>query len=75
MVAESSAFNKYGKPVLIVLGIALVIWLAWISMAVLIPFLVGILLACLLMPLVTWLEKLLGHNPCPAGGRNRLGNL
>ncbi|MCX6005198.1 MAG: AI-2E family transporter [Chloroflexi bacterium] len=59
MAAESTAFNKYWKPILILLGAALVIWLAWKAMAVLIPFLVGILLAYLLMPLVTWLEKIL----------------
>jgi predicted PurR-regulated permease PerM len=44
---------------LVVLGVALVLWLCWISLPVLIPFLVGILLAYLLFPLVTWLERIL----------------
>lgn len=66
MTTSSSTAGKIWKPVLIILGIALVIWLAWISLPVLIPFLVGILLAYLLMPLVTWLEKIL-----PPRGRER----
>lgn len=54
-----SAFDRYGKPFLILLVIALVIWLAAISMAVLVPFLIGILLAYLLVPLVNWLERVI----------------
>ncbi|MGD0856034.1 MAG: AI-2E family transporter [Dehalococcoidia bacterium] len=44
---------------LILIIIALVLWLAAASMAVLIPFLVGILLAYMLMPVVNWLENML----------------
>jgi predicted PurR-regulated permease PerM len=59
MASERNGFNKYGKPLLILAATIAVIWLAAISMAVLIPFLVGILLAYLLMPLVNWLEGVL----------------
>ncbi|RPJ64047.1 MAG: AI-2E family transporter [Dehalococcoidia bacterium] len=59
LATENSSSGKYWKPLLILLAIAAVIWLAFISMAVLLPFLVGILLAYLLMPLVHWLEKVL----------------
>jgi predicted PurR-regulated permease PerM len=51
--------RKGWKSVLVILGIALALWLCWISLPVLIPFLVGILLAYLLFPLVTWLERIL----------------
>ena len=59
MTTESSPFKKYWRPVLILIAIALVLWLVYVSMAVLIPFLIGILLAYLLMPLVKWLERTL----------------
>ena len=59
MSPEVTPFKKYWRPVLVLLAIVVVLWLAWISMAVLIPFLTGILLAYLLMPLVRWLEDVL----------------
>jgi predicted PurR-regulated permease PerM len=59
LASESSTFRKVWITVLVVLGIALVLWLCWISLPVLIPFLVGILLAYLLFPLVNWLERIL----------------
>ena len=59
MAIESGTFRKAWISVLVFLGIALVLWLCWISLPVLIPFLVGILLAYLLFPLVTWLERIL----------------
>ena len=59
MTTESSPFKKYWRPVLILIAIVLVLWLVYVSMAVLIPFLIGILLAYLLMPLVKWLERTL----------------
>lgn len=59
MTTESSPFKKYWRPALILIAIVLVLWLLWASMAVLIPFLIGILLAYLLMPLVQWMERVL----------------
>ena len=59
MTSESTTFRKVWIAALVILGIALVLWLCWISLPVLIPFLVGILLAYLLFPLVTWLERIL----------------
>lgn len=56
---DSSPWKKYWRPVLVLLAIALALWLTWVSMAVLVPFLIGILLAYLLMPLVRWLEGVL----------------
>ena len=59
MSSESTPLKKYWRPVLVLIAIVLVLWLTWISMAVLIPFLIGILLAYLLMPLVRWLENVM----------------
>ena len=59
MTETNSTSNRSVKIILVLLGIALVLWLCWISLPVLIPFLVGMLLAYLLMPLVKWLEKIL----------------
>ena len=59
MTEINSTFNRPVKIIMVLLGIAMALWLCWISMPVLIPFLVGILLAYLLMPLVTRLEKAL----------------
>jgi predicted PurR-regulated permease PerM len=65
LASEVSTFRRVWIAVLVILGIALVLWLCWISLPVL-PFLVGILLAYLLFPLVTWLERLL-----PPRGKSR----
>lgn len=59
MSTDSSLWRKYWRPLFILIVVALAIWLVAASMAVLIPFLVGILLAYLLMPVVLWLEKLI----------------
>ena len=59
MSMQSNSSGRYWRPVVLVAVVALAIWLAVISMAVLLPFLVGILLAYLLMPLVQWLERVL----------------
>jgi predicted PurR-regulated permease PerM len=57
--AENNLFQRYWRPLLIIAVILLILWIIAASMAVLIPFLVGILLAYLLMPLVARLEKLM----------------
>jgi len=59
LTTESSPFKKYWRPILILIAIAMVLWLVWVSMAVLIPFLIGILMAYLLIPLVQWLERIM----------------
>jgi predicted PurR-regulated permease PerM len=59
LTTESSPFKRYWRPVLILIAIVLTLWLVWVSMVVLIPFLIGILLAYLLIPLVQWLERVL----------------
>jgi predicted PurR-regulated permease PerM len=59
MSTESSSYKKYWRPLLILVAVVLLLWLVYASMAVLIPFLVGILLAYLLMPVVLLLEKIM----------------
>jgi predicted PurR-regulated permease PerM len=58
-LTTQSTSGKYWKPLLLSAALILVAWLAFISMPVLLPFLVGILLAYLLIPLVHRLEKVL----------------
>ncbi|MGA9047973.1 MAG: AI-2E family transporter [Dehalococcoidia bacterium] len=58
-MADVSQLRKYLQPILILIVLVVALWLMVVSMAVLIPFLVGILLAYLLMPLVTWFEGIL----------------
>ena len=58
-MSNVSQLRKYWQPFLILVAIVIALWLMVVSMAVLIPFLVGILLAYLLMPLVTWFEGIL----------------
>ncbi len=60
-MSNVSQLRKYWQPFLIVVAIVIALWLMVVSMAVLIPFLVGILLAYLLMPLVTWFEGILPY--------------
>ena len=57
--SSSSTLNKLARLFLVLIIIALVLWLTVASMAVLIPFLVGILLAYMLMPVVNRLEHIL----------------
>jgi predicted PurR-regulated permease PerM len=59
LTETNNTANRSVKIIMVLLGMALVLWLCWISLPVLIPFFVGILLAYLLMPLVNWLEKTL----------------
>lgn len=59
MSVNSSTFQKYWRPLIILVAVLLLLWLVAASMAVLIPFLVGILLAYLLMPLVIRLERII----------------
>ncbi|MHB8085158.1 MAG: AI-2E family transporter [Dehalococcoidia bacterium] len=58
-MANVSQRRKYWQPFLILVVLVIALWLMVVSMAVLIPFLVGILLAYILMPLVTWFEGIL----------------
>ena len=59
MASEGGTFRRVWISLLVILGMALALWLCWISLPVLIPFLVGILLAYLLFPLVTRMESVL----------------
>ncbi|MBN1375145.1 MAG: AI-2E family transporter [Dehalococcoidia bacterium] len=59
MSSVGNSLSKLSRPLLILVVVVLILWLIAASMAVLIPFLVGILLAYMLMPAVTWLEKIL----------------
>jgi len=72
LATESSNFRKVWIGTLIVLGIALVFWLCWISLPALLPFLVGILFAYLLFPLVHWLEGVLPPRGKKSNGKRAI---
>jgi predicted PurR-regulated permease PerM len=57
--SSGGPLTRFARPLLVFVIVALVLWLIAASMAVLVPFLIGILLAYMLMPVVNWLENLL----------------
>lgn len=72
MASESGTLRKVWISVLVILGIALVVWLCWISLPALLPFLVGILFAYLLFPLVRWLEGVLPPRGKKSNGKRAI---
>jgi len=56
--------SKHGRLALVVLGIAVIAWLLYMLRIVIFPFILGLVMAYVLMPIVTWLEK---HLPSPRG--------
>jgi predicted PurR-regulated permease PerM len=52
-----SIFRRNWRLILFVLGIIITFWLAYIFRSVLLPFICGLVLAYLLYPIVSWLER------------------
>ncbi len=50
-------FSRYRRIILFILALILVFWLVWILRNILLPFLLGLILAYLLLPPILWLEK------------------
>ncbi|MFC1961768.1 AI-2E family transporter [Chloroflexota bacterium] len=57
-----NVFVRNWRLVVLILGIILVFWALYLLRAVVLPFAVGLVLAYLLVPVVSWLEK---HLPRP----------
>jgi predicted PurR-regulated permease PerM len=53
----TDTFAKHWRLVSLVLGIIIGLWVLYLLRAVALPFAIGLVLAYLLMPVVTWLEK------------------
>jgi predicted PurR-regulated permease PerM len=63
--------KRHWQLVVFVLGLFLVFWLLWVLKGVLLPFVVGFLLAYLLLPTIRWVER---HLPI-AGKKPKLRQL
>jgi predicted PurR-regulated permease PerM len=50
-------FSKHWQLIVFVVGLIFVCWLIWILRSVLLPFIVGLILAYLLLPIIRWVEK------------------
>ena len=50
-------FSKHWQLNVFVVGLIFVCWLIWILRSVLLPFIVGLILAYLLLPIIRWVEK------------------
>ncbi|MCX6008769.1 MAG: AI-2E family transporter [Chloroflexi bacterium] len=57
MDTAGSIFRRNWRLILFVLGIIITFWLLYVFRSVLLPFICGLVLAYLLHPLVSWLER------------------
>ena len=58
--------RRHWRLIVVILGLVFVFWLLWVLRSVLIPFIVGFILAYLILPIIRWVEKHLpgvGKNP------------
>lgn len=49
--------SQYWRIILFILALILVFWLLWNLLTVLLPFFIGMILAYLLLPVITWIEN------------------
>ncbi|MBM4447460.1 MAG: AI-2E family transporter [Chloroflexi bacterium] len=57
MEPSRSIFKRQWRLILFVLGIIAAFWILWVFWSILLPFICGLILAYLLYPIVSWLEK------------------
>lgn len=57
--------RRHWRLIVFILGLVFVFWLLWVLRSVLIPFIVGFILAYLILPIIRWVEKRL-----PGAGKN-----
>ncbi|MEW6141994.1 MAG: AI-2E family transporter [Chloroflexota bacterium] len=67
MNGAGAFFKRHWHLIAFVIGLCLFFWALWKMAGVLLPFLLGIIIAYLLVPLIRWLEKKL------PGGKKRPG--
>ncbi len=63
--------RRHWHLIVFILGLVFVFWLIWVLRSVLLPFIVGFILASLLLPIIHWVEK---HLP-GAGKKPKLKQL
>ena len=57
MSAFSTWFGRYWRTIIFILGLVLIIWFIWALREVFMPFVIGFILAYLLLPMIRWVEK------------------
>ena len=57
MSGTTNFINRYWRMILFVIILALVLWLIWDLLNVLLPFLIGLILAYLVLPVLHWAER------------------
>jgi predicted PurR-regulated permease PerM len=60
-------FREHWRLITFIISLTIFIWLIWNLISIIIPFLIGLIIAYLLLPIVRWLEK---HLP---GGKKHPG--
>jgi predicted PurR-regulated permease PerM len=65
-----SAIKKHWQLIIFIICLLLLVWIIWKLISVILPFLIGLIIAYLLLPIVRWLEKHLpGGKKHPAAKR------
>lgn len=57
MNAVNTLIRKHWRLLVFILGLIFIFWLIWALRSVLMPFIVGFILAYLLLPIIRWIEK------------------
>ena len=57
MSSVNAVIGRHWRLLVFILGLVFVFWLLWVLRSVLLPFIVGFILACLLLPIIRWVEK------------------
>ena len=70
-LSQRSVIRRHWHLIVFILGLILVFWLIWVLRNVLLPFIIGFILASLLLPIIHWVEK---HLP-GAGKKPKLKQL
>ncbi len=65
MSSFSAVIRKHWQPLVSLLVLIFAFWLIWVLRNILLPFIVGFILASMLLPIIRWVEKHL-----PGRGRN-----
>lgn len=57
MSSTTSFLNRYWRIILFIIATIAVFWLVWTLLNILLPFVIGLILAYLLLPIIHWIEK------------------
>jgi predicted PurR-regulated permease PerM len=57
MSAFSTLVGRYWRTIVFILGLVLVFWFIWALRSVFMPFVIGLILAYMLLPIIRWVEK------------------